>query len=219
MTAFHYRRTFLKALLGFSVSSLAVLTIYAGAPSVARSYPLNSLIFGTAFVVAAIAVVLYVGELVLLGWAVDLLSEFEIFLSDLGLPKIRPKPVPFEYEQVGEIIVVTLHHDIASLRECQSVQKQLKRLIDEHHCDFVLDFSNAQRISTSFRGVLAYFMKAARTEARKLGRPFRPVTLARGTIFPVFDDRQGAVDAMSKHDGHGWVVLCCVPVGIRAVWD
>jgi hypothetical protein len=33
----------------------------------------------------------------------------------------------------------------------------------------------------------------------------------------VFEDRQRALDAMAKHDGHGWVVLCGVPFGLRAV--
>jgi hypothetical protein len=66
---------------------------------------------------------------------------------------------------------------------------------------------------------MVHFMKAARREAGKLGKPYRPVALPHGPVFRVFDDRECAVEEMSKHDGHGWVVLCSVPDGIRAVSD
>ena len=135
------------------------------------------------------------------------------------MPKIRATPIPLEYEQIGEIIVVTLRDNIITLGQCQTVQKQLGRLVDEHHCDFVLDFLYAEKISKSFRGVMVRFVKAARREAEKLGKPYRPVALPRGAVFKVFADRRRAIEEMSKHDGHGWVVLCCVPVGIRAVSD
>jgi hypothetical protein len=92
-------------------------------------------------------------------------------------------------------------------------------LIDEHHCNFVLDFLYAEKISISFRGVMVHLMKAARREAGELGKPYRPVALPHGAVFRVFNDRERAVEEMSKHDGHGWVVLCSVPVGIRAVSD
>ena len=60
-------------------------------------------------------------------------------------------------------------------------------------------------------------MKAACREAEKLGKPNQPMDLPPGEVFCVFDDRQRAVEEMSRHGGHGWVVLCSVPVGIRAV--
>ena len=76
----------------------------------------------------------YIGNLVIIGWVVD-------FLSGIGVPKFRAKPVPLEYEQVGEIIVVKLRDNIATLGQCQTVQSQLKHLVAEHHSDFVLDFA------------------------------------------------------------------------------
>lgn len=165
---------------------------------------------------AAVAVVLYVGQLVILGWAMDLLSALDDFLSHLGMPKRIAQPDPLEHEQVGEIVVVTLRNNIATLRQCQIVQKQLKRLVDEHHCDFVLDFSCADRISQSFREVVFQLIKAARREASRLRLPQQPIPLPRRNMFQRFTDRQGALEAMSKQAGHGWVVLCSVPVGIRA---
>ncbi len=198
----------------FSLSFLFLLTTICGLLlsvfSVVRRFPIESLIIATVIAIAVIGVVLYIWELVIIGWIVD-------FLSELGMPKFRAKPVPLEFEQVGEIIVVKLRDNIATVRHCQSVQRQLKHLIDEQHCDFVLDFSRAGNVSRSFRGVMVHLLKAARREAEKLGKPYLPVALPRGDVFQVFDDRQRAVDEMSKHGGHGWVVLCSVPVGIRAV--
>lgn len=133
------------------------------------------------------------------------------------MPKFRAKPIPLEYEAVGEIVVVELHDNVGTAGQCQSVERQLKRLIDEQYCDFILDFSHAGNISRSFRGVMVRTMKAAHRKAEGLGKPHFPVALPCGAVFRVFDDRQRAVEEMSQHGGHGWVVLCGVPVGIRAV--
>ena len=93
--------------------------------------------------IALIGIFLYIGELFIIGWVVD-------FLSEVGMPKFLARPVPLEYEQVGEIIVVKLHDNIGTAGQCQSVEKQLRRLIDEQHCDFILDFSHAGNISKKF---------------------------------------------------------------------
>ncbi len=205
-----YGRRFLKALLGTSVLFLLALTIYAALLSVSRRFPLETLIVVAVFTVCGIALILCAGELVVIGWLVD-------FLSEVYLPQAQARPAPLEYERVGEIIVVKLRDNVITLQQCRSVQEQLKRLVDEHHCDFVLDFFHAEKISKRFRGVMVHILKAARREAVKRGKPCRPVALPRGAVFRVFDDREHAVEEMSKHDGHGWVVLCSVPVGIRAV--
>ena len=176
-----------------------------------RNFPLETLIMATTIAIAGIGVVLFIGELVVIGWVVD-------FLSAIGMPKFQAKAIPLEYEQVGEIVVVTLRDNIATVRHCQAVQKELRRLVDAHHCNFVLDFCHAGRISRSFRGVMAHLVKAARKEAGKLGKADRPVDLPRGEAFNVFEDRQRALAEMSRHGGDGWVVLCSVPVGIRAVF-
>jgi hypothetical protein len=209
MTVFSFRRRFLKVLLGISVSLLLAVTLHAALLGVFRRFPLETLIVTAVFVVCGIALILCAGELVILAWIVD-------FLSEIHVPGIRAKPAPLEYERVGEIIVVTLRDNIITVQQCQSVQKQLRRLMGEGHCDFVLDFSSAEKISRRFRGVMVHLSKAARREAGKLGRPYRPVALPRGAVFKVFDDRQRAIEGMSQHDGHGWVALCSVPVGIRA---
>ena len=196
---------------------LAILVVFVLAPvigvlllDVARRFPIQTLVLAIVFAISGISVFLYIGELVVIGWVVD-------FLSEIGMPAIQAKSVPLECEQVGEILVVMLPDNIATIHQCQSVEKQLNRLIDEHHCDFVLDFSQVRNISRRFRAVMVRLMKRARREAAKLGKPYRPVALSRGEVFRVFVDRQRAVEAMSQHDGHGWVVLCSVPVGIRAV--
>ncbi len=198
----------------FSLSSLFVLTTICAALlsvfTVFRRFPLETLIMAAIIAIAGIGIVLYIAQLVLVGWAVD-------FLSGIGMPRFHAKLVPLEYEQVGEIIVVKLRDNIATAAQCQSVRKQLKRLIDEHHCDFVLDFFYAGRISKSFRDVMVHVLKAARREAEKLGKPELLLALPQGEVFRVFDNRQRAVDEMSRHGGHGWVVLCSVPVGTRAV--
>jgi len=204
------RRPFLATLLGVSVLLLCVLMICAELLSIFRIFPLHTLIAAGLVAVCGLAVVLYIWELVIIGWVID-------FLSKTGMPEIRAVPVPLEYEQIGEITVVKLRDNTATVLDCQSVQKQLNRLIEERHCDFVLDFARAGKISRHFRGVMLHVMKAARREAVRLGRPYRPVALPHGEVFRVFADRERAVAEMSKHDGHGWVVLCSVPFGIRAV--
>lgn len=201
-----------KRPLQFSLLSLFVLTtLCAALLSVYKSFPLETLIFATVIVIAVIGVVLYIWELTIIGWVVN-------FLSGIGVPKIQARPVPLEYEQVGEIVVVNLRDNIATVRDCQLVEKQLNGLVHEHHCDFVLDFLNAERISTNFREVMVALMKAASREAETLGKADRPVALPRGETFRVFDDRERAVQEMSRHAGHGWVVVCSVPVGTRAVF-
>lgn len=204
------RRPSLKALLGILILFAFVLTIAAVLLRVFRSHPLETLIVVGIFGISGLGIVLYIWELVILGWIVD-------FLSEIGMPKIQAVSVPLEYEQVGEVVVVKLRDNIATVLECQSVQKQLKGLVDEHHCDFILDFLHAGKVSRHFREVMVHVMKAARKEAAKLGKPYQPVALPHGAVLKVFDDREHAVEEMSKHDGHGWVVLCSVPAGIRAV--
>jgi hypothetical protein len=205
-----YRRPSLKFLLFILLLILFVLAFCAALFNVYESYPLETIITAAVLTVCGIAIVLYIGELVVVCWIVD-------FLLEIGMPKFQPAPL--EYEQVGEIIVVKLRNNIATITQCLAVQKQLKCLIDEHHCNFILDFLCADEISKSFRGVMLNLMKAARREAGELGKPYRPVASPHGAVFRVFDDREHAIEEMSKHDGHGWVVLCSVPVGIRAVAD
>jgi hypothetical protein len=207
-----YQRPVLRALLGIAVLFVFLLTVCPLLLNVSRRYPLETLIIVSVCAICGAAFILYIGELVVLGWIVD-------FLSQIGMPKIQARAVPLEYEQVGEVIVVTLRDNVATLLQCQMVQKQLQGLIDEHHCDFVLDFLYAEKISKSFRGVMVNFTKTVRREAERLGKPYRPVTTPHGPVFRVFANRQRAVAEMSQHDGHGWVVLCSVPVGIRAVSD
>ena len=133
-------RRFLKAFRGVVGLLLFVLAICVALAVVFRHFPLETLVIAAMFVVAGLAIVLYVWELVIIGWVVD-------FLSEVGMPKIQAVPIPLEYERIGEIIVVTLRDNIATVLQCQSVQKQLDGLIAEHHCDFILDFSSAGRIS------------------------------------------------------------------------
>jgi hypothetical protein len=212
MQFFRLLRVLLETLLGIAVSLLLALAIYAVFLGAFRSFPLETLIMTTVLAIAAMGIVLYIGELTLIGWLVD-------FLSQIGMSKIQATPDPLDCEQVGEIIVVKLRDNIATVWQCQAVQKQLKRLVDQRHCDFVLDFFHVGRVSRSFRGVMLHLMKAARREAARLGKPYRPVALPRGEVFGAFADRRRAVEEMSRHQGHGWVVLCSVPVGIRAVSD
>jgi hypothetical protein len=209
---FFRRRSSKNTFLNIAVFSLFVLTIVAVLLNATRRFPFGPLITVGIFAFCGLAIVLYIGELVVIGWVVD-------FLSAIGMPTIQARAIPLEYECAGDILVVTLRDNIDTVLQCQAVQKQLNELIDEHHCDFVLDFSYAEKISTSFREVMKHLVKAARREAEKLGKPYRPVALSDGKVFRVFDTRERAVEAMSKHDGHGWVVLCSVPVGIRAVSD
>ena len=50
------------------------------------------------------------------------------------------------------------------------------------------------------------------------GKPDGPIDVPPGEIFQVFDDKRLAVERNVPAGGHGWVVLCSVPVGIRAVF-
>ena len=93
---------------------LFVLALGAVLVSVAGRFPLETLIFGTVIAIAVIGVILYIWELTIIVWIVD-------FLSELGMPKFQARQVALEYEQVGEIIVVTLRENIATLRDCHSV--------------------------------------------------------------------------------------------------
>ena len=131
MIIFGSRRPFLKALLSISILILLVLTIHPMLLSVFRSFPLETLIFVAVFVVSGIAIFLYIGELVIVGWVVD-------FLSEIGMPKILGRSIPLDYEKVGEIIVITLRDNIATIRDCLSVQGQLRSLID---CITAISFS------------------------------------------------------------------------------
>ncbi len=165
MKIFRYRRPFLQAFLGISILILFVLTISVMLLRVFNSYPLETLIVVAVLAVCVIAIILYIGELVIICWIVE-------FLSEIGTPKIQASSVSLEYEQVGEIIVVKLRNNITSIQQCLSVQKQLNCLTDEHHYNFVLDFLYAEKISISFRGVMVHLMKAARKEAGELGKPY-----------------------------------------------
>ena len=203
-----------RRLWQFSLSALLTLTtvcaVLLSVAKVGSIYPLETLIVMAIVAFALLGVVLFVGELVIIGWIMDLL----LWISMLGL---HAKEAPLDYEQVGEMIVVKLSDNIVSVRQCRSVQKQLERLIDERHCDLILDFSGIGKISSRFRGVMIRLSRAARRQAGRLGKPYRPLALPRGDAFRVFDDSPSAVEEMGRHEGHGWVVLCCVPAGLRAV--
>ena len=208
MMSLRYRQ-YLRAVLGFLFLILLAVAGYEALIAVFWRYPIETLIVSGVFALCGVALVLCAGELVVVGWIVD-------FLAEIRMPGIQAKPLPLEYQRVGEIIVVKLRDNIITLQQCRSVQKQLKGLIGEHHCNFVLDFSSAEKISKRFRGVMVSLMKAARREAGKRGMPYRATALPRGAMFQVFDDSERAVAEMSRHDGQGWVVVCSVPLGIRA---
>jgi hypothetical protein len=210
------RSRFGKRRWQFSLGFLFVLTticaVLLSVYRVFRSFPHETLIFAVVIAIAGLGIVLYIAELYVIGWVVD-------FLSGIGVPKFHAKTVPLDCEIVGEMLVVQLRDNVATAGQCQAVERQLKQLIAEHHCDFVLDFCHAGNIATSFRGVMVQLLKRARNEAEKLGKTCQPIALPRGDLFKVFEDRQQALETMSQHGGHGWVVLCCVPVGIRAVTE
>ena len=117
---------------------------------------------------------------------------------------------------VGQITIVTLSDNIASARECRSVQEQLDRLIAAGRCNLVLDFSGVKKLAIGFRDVLVHVTEAAREQARTQGNVGGGESDL-GARFRIFGDREAALAEMSRHAGHGWVVLCAVPVGIRAV--
>jgi hypothetical protein len=158
-----------------------------------------------------LAVALYVGELVVIGWIVD----FPAWLAERAMP---PAHVPLEIEHVGVITVVKLSDNIASTRECRSVHQQFDRLIAEHHCDLIIDFSMIKKLSSGFREVLLHTTLAAREEAEKQGLPRCSMELPPGETFLILDNRDRALVEMGRQQGHGWVVLCSVPTGIRAVY-
>jgi hypothetical protein len=193
------RRSVLVALCVLIANSALLFTV-------GRRFPLETDIALAVLAAAGIGVALYVGELTIID-----------FLLWITTPILREAQEPMDCEQVGEMLVVKLGDNIASVWHCQMVSRQLSRLIDEQHCNFILDFSGIGRLSTNFRDVIVRLTAAARREAEKQGRPYRPVAPSPGMAFPVFDDRQTALAEMGRHDGYGWVVLCSVPVGIRAV--
>ena len=163
----------------FSIWSLLVLTTMTrllSLLSVSRAYPLQALIMAAAIAIAVVGVILYIGELFLIGWVVD-------FLADLGMPKFQAKSAPLDCELIGEIIVVTLRDNIATAAQCQSVAKQLNHLIGDHHCDFILDFSYAGRISMNFREVMLNLLKAARKERRVSANRIDPLICRKGIRF------------------------------------
>ena len=180
--------------------------------SLGKTFPLETLIVGRPGCASGAGSSLYVGELMVIGWIVDLPE----WLATRALP---PAHVPLTVEHVGPIAVVTLSDNIASERECRSVAQQLDRLIADHCCDFVFDFSRIKKLSSGFRDVLLHATQAARAEAERQGKPYRNLELPSGATFRIYDDRERAVEKMARHAGHGWVVLCAVPVGIRAVSD
>ena len=73
MNASGYLRPLLNAVLGVAVVLLFWLTVWPVALEVARRYPLETLIIGGVVAVCAAAVILYIWELVIIGWIVDLL--------------------------------------------------------------------------------------------------------------------------------------------------
>ena len=127
--------------------------------------------------------------------------------------------VPLEFERAGQITIVQLSENIASARECRSVKEQLDRLIAKDCCDIVIDFALVKKLASGFRDVLVHVTRAARRAAEKRGQPCRGPDLPPGEQFRVFADREAAIAEMALHEGHGWVVLCAVPTGIRAVSD
>jgi hypothetical protein len=195
----------------YSLAALFVLTtVCAVALKAAIALPFEGLIIAGIVALCLLAVTMYVGVLVVIGWAIDI----PIWLAERAMP---PAYVPLEIEHVGEITVVTLSDNIASARECRSVRQQLDRLIAEHHCDLLIDFSSIKKLNSGFREVLIIVTKAARKEAEKQGLPYREFELPAGEIFPIYENRERALAEMTRHKGRGRVVLCAVPVSIRAV--
>jgi hypothetical protein len=202
-------RGFLKRSVGLVLLYLAVLAAVLALLKALTVYPIETAIIVGILCISGLGVILYVWELVVIGWVMD-------FLMRIGVPRPSIISTPLEYEKVGGIIVVPLHN-VASVLDCQSVERQLRQLIDEGHCDFVFDFLPAGKISRHFREVMLHVMKAAHAEAAKGGKPCRPPALSEGEVFRVFADRRQALEEMARHEGHGWVVVCSVPFGLRAV--
>ena len=117
-----------QSLLRFLFALTVVVALLAGLALVSRRFPIESRIFGTVFAIAVAGIILYIGELYLIGWVVD-------FFAGISRPKVQAKPIPLDFEVVGEIVVVTLRDNIATTDHCQEIRKQLKHLVHEHHCD------------------------------------------------------------------------------------
>jgi hypothetical protein len=197
----------------YSLLSLFVLTtVCAIVLKVYKGFPMETLIVLGIVAGAVLAVMLYVGELVVIGWIVD----FPVWLAERALPSAH---VPLEHEHVGQVTIVRLSENIASARECRSVQEQIDRLIAEDCCDIVLDFGHVKKLASGFREVLVHVTRTARQAAEKQGQACRDPDLPPGEMFRVFADRDAAIAEMTRQEGHGWVVLCGVPTGIRAVSD
>ena len=135
------------ALIVLAIVGVAVL-------KAAERFPLGTPIFGTIFALSAVAVVLFLGELVVIGWIVD-------FLDWIASSGIRARYAPLEFDQVGEVLIVKLGNHMVSDEHCQAVQRQLDRFVGEHYCDFILDFSAVGRLSRSFRGVMTRLASGA----------------------------------------------------------
>jgi hypothetical protein len=190
---------------------LAATTLCAVLLKVGKAFPLETLIVGGIVAGAVAAVGLYVGELVVIGWILDL----PVWLAERAMPTAH---VPLEFEHVGAITIVTLSDNIASTRECRSVRDQFDRLIADQHCDLILDFGGIKKLASGFRAVLLHVTRAARAEAYRQGQVASIADVPPGETFRVFDERQSALEEMARHAGHGWVVLCSVPTGTRAVY-
>ena len=165
----------MKALLTLAVLCLLAPAAGVGLLNVYERFPLQTLILATVLALSGICVFLYVGELVIIGWVVD-------FLSEIGMPAVQVRSLPLQCEQVGEILVVTLPDCIATIPECQSVQKQLNRLVDEQHCDFILDFHSVRNISRRFRGVMFHLMKAAAGRPQNSANPIARLLCRAGSL-------------------------------------
>ena len=81
-----------------TVAVLALVPVRAGrcrgASAFAGKFPLETVIFGTIIAIAAIGLVLYIGELVIIGWVVD-------FLAGISMPKIQSRTVPLNTSKLG----------------------------------------------------------------------------------------------------------------------
>ena len=104
MKIVNYCRQFLTILLAVSVLLLLVRTAGPLLLDLIRRFPLEALIIVGTLAASVLAVVLYIWELIIIGWIVDLLES-------IGMSK--PQAVPLEYEQIGEIIVVTFGTTLA----------------------------------------------------------------------------------------------------------
>ena len=208
------RRPSARGLWRGSLLVLAVLAICVLAFGSFKHFRLETIIIAAVFAFAGISIFLYIGELVVIGWVVDVLSQ-------IGVPKIKARPLPLVWEQVGDIVVVTLRDNIATAEQCLTVQRQLKCLIDEHHCNFVLDFSDAGNISRRFRWVMIHVTKAARTRRPGSANPIDPWRSLTGRSSKSLTTGSVPLRRCPSTTDMDGSSLCSVPVGIRAVygWD